>query len=136
MAASATAEDLSKGYFWLGKARQSGGDDASAQVNWEQGVNADPTGYYSERASDLLQGRDAFAPPQNYVLSYDAAAERQEAENWMRSTFAIPPITNLAGLGTLAEDPRLIRGTELWNLGLYNSARLEFEDLRVEVAYD
>ncbi len=29
--------------------------------------------------------------------------------------------------------PRLVRGTELWNLGLLDEARLEFEDLRTSV---
>ena len=36
----------------------------------------------------------------------------------------------------LAADPRLIRGRELWNLGLYDEARLEFEDLRTSISAD
>ncbi|MDP3186666.1 MAG: transglycosylase SLT domain-containing protein, partial [Anaerolineales bacterium] len=31
------------------------------------------------------------------------------------------------------QDPRMLRGAELWNLGLYDEARLEFEDLRKAV---
>lgn len=136
VAAAPTGEGLAQAYFWLGKVHHALGETLSAQAAWEQVLNADPTGYYSERAGDLLQGREAFAVPQNYDLAFDAESEREEAEAWMRSTFAIPPVTNLSGLGMLAEDARLIRGAELWKLGLYNEARLEFEDLRVEVAYD
>ncbi|MBS1248699.1 MAG: Soluble lytic murein transglycosylase [Chloroflexi bacterium] len=136
VASSPTEGELAKAYFWLGKAHQAGGEEVPAQVAWEQAVNADPTGYYSERAQDLLLDRDAFDSPLNYDLSSDVDAEREEAEAWMRETFAIPPVTNLRGLGYLAEDERLIRGTELWNLGLYSEARLEFEDLRNEVSYD
>jgi len=36
----------------------------------------------------------------------------------------------------LAEDPRVIRGTELWELDQYGEARAEFEALRNEVSFD
>ncbi|MEA2008397.1 MAG: tetratricopeptide repeat protein, partial [Chloroflexota bacterium] len=136
VAAAQTPEELARAYFWLGKAHHSAGENLSAQSAWENAVNIDLTGYYSERAIDLLQGREAFISPLDYDLSYDVEAKRQEAEDWMRSAFAIPPATNLSGLGMLAEDARLIRGTEFWNLGLYDKARLEFENLRNEVSYD
>ncbi|RLD04797.1 MAG: hypothetical protein DRI56_10600 [Chloroflexota bacterium] len=136
VAAAQTSEELAQAYFWLGKTHHAAGEDLSAQSAWNNAVNIDITGYYSERARDLLQGREAFIAPLDYDLSYDAETKRQEAEDWMRSTFVIPPATNLSGLGMLAEDARLIRGAEFWNLGLYDEARLEFEDLRNEVSYD
>ena len=37
------------------------------------------------------------------------------------------------GLGPLASDERIIRGVELWELGLYEDARLEFESLRLQL---
>jgi soluble lytic murein transglycosylase len=54
----------------------------------------------------------------------------------VRLTFNLPADTDLSGLGSLASDPRMIRGTELWNLGEYDDARLEFEDLRNAVSLD
>jgi soluble lytic murein transglycosylase len=77
-----------------------------------------------------LTGRAPFDMPILMKLSFDAASERADADAWMRLTFNLPAVTNLNDLGGLASDPRLIRGTELWNLGLYEDARLEFEDLR------
>ena len=59
-----------------------------------------------------------------------------QAESWLRSTFALPENENLSDPGSLAFDTRFIRGTEFWNLGLYNEARIEFENLRIEIAND
>jgi soluble lytic murein transglycosylase len=62
--------------------------------------------------------------------------EKAQAQEWIKETFSIPPETNLDSLGMLADDPRIIRGTELWELGLFNKAREEFEELRNEVNFD
>jgi soluble lytic murein transglycosylase len=67
-----------------------------------------------------------------YDLAYDPELERAEAEAWMREKFAIPSGLEISNLGPLQNDERLIRGTELWNLGLFEAARAEFEDLRNE----
>lgn len=129
-------EQLARAYFWLGKAYSAAGNSQAAESAWVTSANSDPTGYYSERARDVLQNRDPYYFPVDYDLSYDREKARQEAEQWMRDTFAISPAANLQGLGLLAQDPRLIRGTELWNLDLYQQARQEFEILRGEVSYD
>jgi soluble lytic murein transglycosylase len=131
-----TTERLAQAYLWMGKVHQALGEDVAAASAWQKAANTDPTGYYSERARDMLQNRAPFDFTAEYDLAYNPEEERQEAENWMRATFAIPPATNLKGLGLLAEDPRLIRGTELWNLDLYEEARLEFEALRTDISYD
>ena len=44
--------------------------------------------------------------------------------------------TDLSGPGDLALDARFIRGTELWELGMYDEARGEFESLRDSVKTD
>ena len=54
----------------------------------------------------------------------------------MRVTFGLPPETDLTGPGPLASDPRFVRGAELWELGLYDEARIEFESLRESVSTD
>jgi soluble lytic murein transglycosylase len=123
-------------YFWQGKALNAGGDRAGAQTAWEQASVTDPTGYYSERARDVLRNRAPFAPIQTLDLTVDLPTERARAEEWLRATFGLGEATDLSSPGPLAADPRLIRGTELWKLGLLDDARAEFEALRTEVQGD
>ena len=123
-------------YLWMGKALNAQGDQAGARSHWELAANADPTGYYSERARDLLSNRPVFTPPQIYDLVFDPSAERIQAESWLRAQFAIPETVDLRGLGDLAGAPAMIRGNELWALGLYNEARNEYEALRQAYAQD
>ncbi|KAA3648079.1 MAG: hypothetical protein DWQ07_03545 [Chloroflexi bacterium] len=137
--AVAFAPDLylqAQSQFWIGKTHQTLGDGDASQQAWVLASAIDPTGYYSERSRDLLNGRSGFLLPANYDLTFDAEAEKIIAEDWLRTTFNLPPETDLNGPGPLAGDGRLIRGTELWNLGLFDDARIEFESLRQEVAFD
>jgi len=131
-----TTEDQARAHLWIGKAREKLGNPDDARNAWQLAQTTDPGGYYSERASDLLNGRAAFAPPALMDLEVDLAAERQAADSWMRLTFNLSPEMDLSGLDSLAADPRLIRGREYWNLGLYDQARLEFEDLRASIGTD
>jgi len=133
---STAAEDQSQAYFWIGKTQAQKGNSAGAQAAWQQAASLDPTGYYSVRAGDLLFNRSIFAPPPGYNLSYNLAAERPAAEAWIRVKFNLDPSTDLSTPGALLSDPRLVRGTELWNLGMFNEARTEFEDLRQSVSSD
>jgi soluble lytic murein transglycosylase len=133
---ASTAEDQARAYLWIGKTEQKLGKTAETQTAWQQAQNLDPGGYYSERARDLLLGQAPFTPPPASNLKMDLAAERKAADTWMKLTFNLPSDTDLNGLGPLASDPRVIRGTELWNLGQYEDARLEFEDLRNSLTND
>ncbi len=128
-----TATDKARAYLWLGKAQQKLGNPDDAINAWRVAQELDPGGYYSERGRDLLIDRAPFAPTIAGNLSPDLAAERVAADAWVRLTFNLPANTNLSGLGALASDERVIRGSELWALGLYENARLEFEGLRVEL---
>lgn len=130
---SSIAEEQARAQLWIGKAKKELGDHASAQAAWQQAQALNPSGYYGERARDLLMGRAPFAPPNIYNPVADLTAERQAAASWVRLTFNLPAETDLSGPGALAQDARLIRGTELWQLGLYQEARTEFEALRQEV---
>jgi soluble lytic murein transglycosylase len=136
LANAVTLEERSSGYLWQGKTQQALGNSEAATAAWELAANTDPTGYYSERARDLLREQPPFTPPQVYDLSFDPLVERAQAENWMRTTFNLPETVNLSDLDTLVNDPRMVRGTELWELGLLEEARLEFEDLRNSVVDD
>ncbi len=128
--------DRARIFLWMGKALTGIGDHASARANWEQAASTDPTGYYSERARDILLGREPFTPPQIYDLAFDLQAERLKADEWLRATFVLPADLDLSGLGELASNPAVIRANELWALGLYSEARNEFESVRMAVAQD
>ncbi len=131
-----TLEERSAADLWIGKCQEALGDHEAARATWEQTASVDPTGYYSERALDILRQRAPFTPPQAYDLSSDMAGERAKAEEWLRTTFDLSTDTDLSGLGPLAEDGYLTRGAELWQLGLYDDARSEFEQLRQNVQDD
>lgn len=129
-------EEKARAYLWIGKIQQQQGDSAAAETSWQQGQTSDPTGYYGLRARDLLSGRAPFEIPPSTNLNPDLDQERKEAEAWVRVKFGLPPETDLSGPGPLAEDPRFVRGTELWELGMYDVARVEFEALRESVEGD
>ncbi len=131
---STEPEDQARAYLWVGKVQEQLEDAAAKTAAWQQAQSIDPSGYYSERARDLLVGRVPFAAPSSYNIDFDLEAERADAASWLRVTFGLPPETNLDGLGPLAGDLRIVRGTEFWELGLYDEARLEFEALRESIS--
>lgn len=122
--------------LWLGKVRLAQGDSEGARQLWQQAAQRDPTGYYSERAQDLLDGLQPFTQPGIIDLGYDLERERDEAEQWLRSTFKIDNSIDLSGPAELANNIRFQRGNAFWELGMYDAARAEFETLRLEVAGD
>ena len=127
-------EDRARAQLWIGKTQQQLGDSAGAQESWQQAQAIDISGYYSIRARDLILGNAPFGSPVVVNFEPNLAEERKNAEAWMRITFNLPPETDFSGPGALAGDPRFVRGTELWELGMYNEARLEFESLRESVS--
>lgn len=132
-----TREDRAAAAFWAGNALARQGLTSEAEQAWSSAAASDPSGYYSERARDLLLGREPFHASALPVFPADLGPERVEAEAWLRATFPIAGPEPLTDLGpTLSSDPRVIRGTELLALGLYDEARLEFDDLRVDHAGD
>jgi peptidoglycan lytic transglycosylase len=131
---STEKEDQARAYLWIGKTQDQLGDETAKSTAWQQAQAIDPTGYYSERARDLLIGRSPFEAPPSYNIDVELEAERADAAAWVRVTFGLPADTDLSGLGPLAGDLRIVRGTEFWELGLYDEARLEFEVLRESVS--
>ena len=127
--------------LWTGKAQQVIGDKEAARINWQQASISDPTGYYSERARQLLTNDrnlflNPFSPPPAYDLDKNIQKERIGAELWLKSTFKLDEDTNLSGVGPLLDDERLWRGTELWGLGLFPEAEDEFVSLQVSLKDD
>jgi soluble lytic murein transglycosylase len=134
--AGLSLEQQSQSLFWVAKSLQVQGDQDGAQNALQQAAAADPTGYYSERANDILNERGIFQPPASFSFDYDIAAEKQETEQWIRQTFNLPADTDLSNPDPLLGDPRFLRGTELWRLGEFELARAEFEDLRSSLTED
>jgi soluble lytic murein transglycosylase len=128
--------DRAAALLWMGKGHQAVGNMVEARTALEQAIAADPTGYYSERARELLIGNAPFTPPLAYDLGFDVQVERLGAELWLKSTFGLPEDTVLSEPGPLYDDARLPRGAELWNLGLYNEANDEFIAMRQEYQND
>lgn len=126
---AANTAESSAALFWVAKTYQALGDSASAVKTWQDTAAIDLTGYYSERALDILANRPPFDPPTAFDLGYDAAAERQMAEEWMRMIFNLPQETDLSSPGALAGSPYFRRGVEFWALGLYNLGSAEFDAL-------
>ncbi len=133
LAASTQKSDQARANLWVGKTQKQLGNLQAATEAWRKAQDRDPGGYYSERARDLLLERAPFTPPISTRLTADLQAERKDADSWLRLTFNLPGETDLSGLGALANEPRIIRGTELWQIGMYEEARAEFESLRKEM---
>ena len=128
--------DSSEAYFWIGKSQKIQNELEAALSTWQLAIQKDPTGYYSERARDLVLNRLPFSYTGNLDLAFDLNAEKPEAETWMRTAFNLAPEVDLSSPGSLAADPRYQRGQEYWSLGMYEEARNEFEDLRTALGGD
>ncbi len=125
--------ERSQAGFWIGKTLLALGRLDDAREAFEQTARLDPTGYYSERAADVLLDRTPFAYPDNFTLDVDQEAEREFAEGWMRLSFSLPEEVDLRAPGPLVQDARFLRGTAFWRLGEYERARGEFESLRQDI---
>lgn len=136
LALSQAPEDQAQAYFWIGKALKAKNDPTAAERAWMQAYQADPTEYYGERARQLIAGEPILNPPTPYDLGYDLAAERPEAEAWMRTTFNLPANTDFSGPGELTADANFQRGNQFWQLSQYTAARAEFETVRQRVSSD
>lgn len=129
--------DRAAAYLWIGKTHAAESDTGEAESAWQAAAIADPTGYYSVRAEHLLEGAAPFEPPGDYDLTVDLEAERLFAEAWMRENFPVVGPEPLHGLDEqLRGDPRMIRGVELLQLGLFDQGRTELEALREQVEDD
>jgi soluble lytic murein transglycosylase len=129
---AAAPEDRAAASLWIGKIHLENGDRVSAIAAWEQAAQSD-SGYYAERARELLENQPPLTASDLIQLEYDLEREARLAELWMRSTFDLPEDTDFSGLGSLSNHPMLRRGNALYELGLYRLAGAEFETLRAEI---
>lgn len=127
---SGIPNDTAAGNFWIGKCYEAQGNVDQARQSWTQASLADPTGYYSERAKELLEGASVFTPQTNtnYAINYDQ--ERMIAELWMIQTFQLPDNTNFIAIEPLLADDNFRMGKAFWDIGLFQEARNQFEIAR------
>ena len=93
--------------------------------------------YYAVRARDMVQETPPFARPESITIPKDDSAAQREAEAWLKTQFGLETDDPLHLLSPeLAYDPRRITGEKLWQMGLYQSAKLELESLRQDVVED
>ncbi|MBI4927811.1 MAG: tetratricopeptide repeat protein, partial [Anaerolineae bacterium] len=128
--------DQAASYLWIGKTHAAEGNLDLAQASWQQAVQRDPTGYYSERAAELLIGREPFTMLHPLDLGYDLNTERPDAEVWLRQRFSIPPETNLNDLSEISSLDAFQRAEELYHIGEYMLARDEYEKVRQQYLTD
>jgi soluble lytic murein transglycosylase-like protein/TolA-binding protein len=130
LATTTTAEDQAAAYLWVGRLAMDRGDQQTANAALGLAVSAAPDTYFSARAQDILGGRDSFARPVTHQFEFDEGAEQTEAENWLRQTVGITQEGALSPLSQpLQTDTRLIRGNELWAVGAFSEAEVEFNDV-------
>lgn len=123
-------EEKAAAYFWIGKIYEKNGEIEKSISAWQEASKQDPTGYYTESAKEKLTGAQLFSPSQNVNLDINLEQERLIAEVWMKNTFSLPSDTNFISLSPFANDENFIRAIAFWDLGLYQSARNEYEALR------
>ncbi len=136
---SLSGEDQAAAQLWIGKSRQASGDIDAAQQAFKAAEAADPNGYYSLRAADVLKGRHPFQSQGVFIFpsEEEMASARDEADRWMRETFGITSTMPLTELDeNLRSDPRAQRGEELWRLGRYGEAKAELESLRKDYLHN
>lgn len=133
---SSAPGDQAAAYLWIGKAQAGQNDNQAAQQSWSQAATLDPTGYYSERAAELLQGHPPFTPGEFVEPQIDWSFEREKATAWLRVTFDVLPETNLDDPADLNANPFWQRALAYHELGLYSLARYEVEALREQVQSD
>ncbi|PKN92876.1 MAG: hypothetical protein CVU44_12660 [Chloroflexi bacterium HGW-Chloroflexi-6] len=131
-----TPIERARAQFWVGKSARALGDLPGAQAAWQAAQAITANEYYGLRARDLLFDRVPFETPSVYNFEYNLEAERVAAATWLRVQFSLPGETDLSSPGELSNDPRFRRGLEFWQLGMYDQARLEFEELRLAVEQD
>jgi soluble lytic murein transglycosylase len=127
-----------RAWLWVGKVREALGNPAGARQAYQRAAALGPNGYYPLRARQLLDGNDPFWPPSRYSFSFDAQAERAEAEAWLRATFpAAQGVDRLSELQPgVWKEARFVRGAELWRLGRLREAHAEFNSLRLALSGD
>ena len=114
----------------LGQLQAQAGGRVAAVQSWSAAIEAAPDSFEAARADDLARGRQPFSPSPAFRFQFDVAAERLEADNWLRQRFGIEQNGELwRPSAELNADARLVRARELLSLHQYSDAKAEIESL-------
>lgn len=95
--------------------------------------------FFHLRAEDIATGIKPFDTESPFAIPSPAQIEQaqKEAEAWLKTWLEIEGQTPISDLPTeLANDPRLVRGEALWQIGLLEMAKRELEAVRVSYGND
>jgi soluble lytic murein transglycosylase len=126
LALSGNNEDSSAAYFWIAKCEQKLGNVEGAQTMWQQASQIDPTGYYSERSLEILDGISPMTATGSLNYTVDLAYEKNIAMDWMHQTFSIGNEIDLTQMAELAYDENIRKGDLFWDIGMYEEAVEQF----------
>lgn len=130
IAASTSGEDRAAALYWVGRFALQRNDQTAAETAFSQARAAAPDSFFAQRSHDILIDREAFTPPANVNFVFDEQTERLQAEAYLRETFGIEQTGDLYLLSPeLENDPRMIRGRELWTVAAYSEAQSEFDSI-------
>ncbi len=87
--------------------------------------------YYNLRLHHQQAGVTPFPPPQAINLGNSRVQDQAGAEAWLRQRLNVAAGTEVGVLSAeIAADPRLVRGAQLWHLGLQTEAGRELDAFR------
>jgi soluble lytic murein transglycosylase len=133
IAAISSGQDKAAAYFWVGRLAQQRGDTRASTEAFQLAQQTAPDSFFAARATDILNGVEPFTPPLQTRFAFDEATDRANAEAWLRTTFGLSQVGDLSlPSSTLANDPRLIRGKELWAVSAFSEALQEFNGILEE----
>lgn len=133
---SLSNSDKARAQLWVGKSLDKQDKHDEALLHYQQAVDSDPTGYYSIRAQEILDGNAPFAAGSTVDLGINWDKEEANAEDWMREKFNIAADVDISSVGDLATNILYQRGTAFWELGMNSNAQSEFESLRLQLTTD
>ena len=93
--------------------------------------------FYALRAEALASGQMEFKEDAPFELppEIQIAQDQKEAELWLDSWLDLETVENTSTLSPeLANDPHLLRGEALWQIGLLELAKRELEAVRITYA--
>ncbi len=128
--------DTARSALWAGKSFAAQSDPTNADTYYTQAAAADPTGYYSIRAQQILDGAKPFPASVRSDLAISLDYELQEAATWLARRMNLPLGTDLSDFSGIADNPLFKRGDLFLKMGFIDEARTEFESLRQELQAD
>lgn len=129
-------EALARVHFWIAKTYQKKGEAEAAERYFRLAADNAPSNYYSERATEILDGTKPliFSDVSHPDINLDQ--EARVADQWMQITFNLAAGTDLENPSELLLDANYNKANELWNLGYYQEALNLFETVRLTYATD